>query len=214
MPGTPSFPSARAVVVSRVEGNQIPYYVCSLTLRSYLEMQACLLEGAYHSAARSLRWLFEMNVIGAVACVNPSLIDRQYSSERPLVIEEFEQLLERCDAGENTIGRAKHRVIFEEFSLPSDDSSSLYSDLCKYVHLSKISFDKKLTWPNLQYIAEKFEEISHFALKTIDLVFWMESKMCLCFDKGTKQALRFFLKDYGALNEYIPLTISLISCLS
>lgn len=200
--------------ILRVEGARIPYYVCHLTLRNYLEMQACLLEGAYHSAARSLRWLFEMNVIGTTACVNPSLLDTQYSSEEPIDLEEFEQLLERCDTEEITIGRGKRKRIFDEFSLPSDDLSLLYSDLCKYVHLSKISFDKALTWPNLQYIPEKFDEVFHFALKTIDLVFWMESKMCLCFDEDTEQALKFFLKDHDGLNQYIPLAVSLISSLS
>jgi len=197
--------------IFRVEKAGIPYYVCHLTLRDYLEMQACLLEGAYHSAARSLRWLFEMNVIGTTACVNPSLLDMEYNSEGHLDLGEFEQLLERCDMEEITIGRAKRRRIFDEFSLPADDLSLLYSNLCKYVHLSKISFDKALTWPNLQYIPEKFDEIFNIALKTIDLVSWMESKMCLCFDKGTKQALKLLLKDHDNLNQYLPLTVSLIS---
>jgi hypothetical protein len=200
--------------IFRVEGNKIPYYVGSLTLRNYLEMQACLLEGAYHSAARSLRWLFEMNVVGATACVNPSLLDEQFGSKAPTDQEEFERLLERCDTEEITIGRGKRKRIFGEFSLPSEDLSLLYADLCKYVHLSKISFDKSLTWPNLQYIPEKFDEVFHFALRTIDLVLWMESKMCLCFDKGTTQALRYFLKNHDGLNQFIPITIKLISSLN
>lgn len=194
-----------------VEGNKIPYYVSSLTLRNYLEIQACLLEGAYHSAARSLRWLFEMNVIGAVACANPSLLDDQYGSNAPMDLEEFERLLERCDTEEIAIGRGKRKRIFDEFSLPSEELCLLYSDLCKYVHLSRISFDKELDWPNLQYISEKFDEIFHLALATIDLIFWMESKMCLCFDRGTTQALRYFLKDHDGLNQFLPMTIRLIS---
>jgi hypothetical protein len=203
-----------AADIFRVERARVPYYVCHLTLRNYLEMQACLLEGAYHSAARSLRWLFESNVIGSTACVNPSLLDTQYRSEGPIDLEEFEQLLERCDTEEITIGRGKRKKIFDEFSLPSDDLSLLYSDLCKYIHLSRISFDKTLTWPNLQYIPEKFDEVFHYALRTIDLVFWMESKMCVCFNKGTAQALKYFLRDRDGLNKHIPMTIKLISSLN
>jgi hypothetical protein len=124
-----------AFEISQVEGACIPYYICSLTLRNYLEMQACLLEGAYHSAARSLRWLFEINVVGATASVDASLLDPQYSSG-PIDLEEFERLLEKVDEGKLRITRGKRKEIFDQFSLPSDDLALLYSDLCKYVHLS------------------------------------------------------------------------------
>jgi len=198
--------------IFEVEGARIPYYVCSLTLRNYLEMQACLLEGAYHSAARSLRWLFEINVVGTTACVDASLLDQQYSSG-PIDLEEFERLLAKVDEEKLTIGRGKRKKIFDQFSLPSDDLMLLYSKLCKYVHLSRISFDKTLDWPNLQYIPEKFDEIFQIALKTLDLIFWMESRMLICFDKGTAQALKYFLRDDDGLNQYLPMAVSLISSL-
>jgi len=38
--------------------------------------------GAYHSAGRSLRWLYEANLAGATACFNPSLLDNQYKGKR------------------------------------------------------------------------------------------------------------------------------------
>lgn len=124
------------------EGVSVPYYVCSLTLRNYFEIQACLLEGAYHSAARSLRWLFEVNVVGTTSCVDASLLDPQYSPG-PIDLEEFEELLEKVDEEKLRITRGTRKKIFDQFSLPSDDLALLYSDLCKYVHLSQISFDKK-----------------------------------------------------------------------
>jgi len=198
---------------SKVESAEIPYYISHLTLRNHLEMQACILTGAYHSAARSLRWLFEMNVIGATACVKPVLLDYHLSATRGINLSAFEKFLERCDTGEVKIGKKKYQTIFDQFKLPSKDLLSLYSDLCKYVHPSKISFDKDLTWPNLQYIPEKFDEIFLFATKTLDLVFWMQSKMCLCFDGGIVQALKYFLKDDDGLNQYLPMTVLLLSSL-
>lgn len=201
-----------AFEISQVEGVRVPYYVCALTLRNYFEIQACLLEGAYYSAARSLRWLFEINVVGTTACIDASLLDPQ-QSHGPIDLEEFEKLLEKVDEGKLRITGATHRKIFDQFSLPSDDLALLYSDLCKYVHLSQISFDKALDWPNLQYIPEKFEEIFQITFRTLDLIFWMESRMLTCFDKSTAQALKYFLKDYDGLNQYLPMAVSLISSL-
>ena len=174
-------------------------------------MQACILEGAYHSAARSLRWLFEINMIGATAIVKPILLDFHLSATQSLNLSEFENLLEQCDKEEISISKGKRKTIFDQFKLPSKDLMALYSDLCKYVHLSKISFDKTLDFPNLEYVPEKFDEIFPLAMQTIDFVFWMECKMCLCFKGGTAEALKFFLKDDDGLNHYIPLTMELIS---
>jgi hypothetical protein len=170
-------------------------------------MQACLLEGAYHSAARSLRWIYEANLVGATSCINPALLGNQINVTAPMELEEFEALLGRIDAGV----KIDRRKIFEDFSLPTNDLQKLYSDLCKCVHLSIVSFDKTLDFPNLQYVPEKFDEIFPTIVKTLDLVFWMESKMCLCYDGGTSEALRYYLKDHDGLNKYVPMTISLIS---
>jgi hypothetical protein len=203
-----------ATSISQVEKSKIPYYICHLTLRNYLEMQACILEGAYHSAARSLRWLFEINMIGAVAVVKPILLDFNLSATKGLNLSEFEKVLEQCDKEEIKIGKGKRKTIFDQFKLPTEDLMTLYSDLCKYVHLSKISFDKTLDFPNLQFVPEKFDEIFPLAMRTLDFVFWMECKMCLCFKDGTAEALKFFLKDDDGLNHYIPLTLKLISKLT
>ncbi len=91
------------------EGASIPYLVCSLTLRNYLEIQACLLEGAYPSAARSLQWLFEINGVGTAACVDASLLDPQYSSG-PIDLEEFKRILGKVDEGKLRITRGKRKL--------------------------------------------------------------------------------------------------------
>jgi hypothetical protein len=199
--------------IFNVEGEKIPYYVCQLTLRSFLEMQACIFEGAYHSAARSLRWLFEINMIGATACIKPILLEHHFNAKKGISLSEFEKFLDRIDKNEVSIGKGKRKTIFDQFKLPTEKLQSLYSDLCKYTHLSKISFDKELTWPNLQYIHEKFDEIFVLATKTLDLVFWMQSRMCLCFDGGTIKALKYFLKDNDGLNQYLLMTVNLLSSL-
>ena len=202
-----------AADIFRVEGAQIPYLVSHLTARNYLEMQACILEGAYHSAARSLRWLYEINLIGATACIKPILLDHHFSATKGLTLPEFEEFLENIDEDVIRFGNGKRATIFKQFKLPVNDLMSLYTDLCKYVHLSKISFDKELTFPSLQYISEKFDEVFLFLRRTLDLAFWMQSRMCLCFNGKTAKALKGFLEDSDKLNQYLPITISLISSL-
>jgi hypothetical protein len=64
--------------IYRSDNYLLPYYLGSLSVRSFLEFQATLLEGAYFSAGRTLRWLYETNVAGASACENPFLLDREY----------------------------------------------------------------------------------------------------------------------------------------
>jgi len=189
---------------------QLPYYVCTLTIRNFLELQANLFQGAYQSAGRTLRWLYEANLTGATACINPSLLDGNFKESTSIKLDEFENWLDRYDKQEVRLMR---KQIFDSFGLPSDDLNNLYSDLCKYIHVSKVSFDKRLDWPKLQYIQEKFDEVFELMKKTLDLVFWMESRMLLCYDRETSKALKGFLEDSDFLNQYIPLTVSLISSL-
>jgi len=186
----------------------LPYYVCILTLRMFLELQANLLQGAYHSAARSLRWFYEANIAGATACINPYLLNAEYKGKSELSTEEFEEWLDLYDRQEVRLMR---KSILEAFRLPTEELDSLYSVLCKYIHVSKLSFDKKLDFPKLQYISEKFDEMFALTMKTMDLVLWMQSSMLLCYKNGTAEALKWFLKDWGSINEYIPMTKSLIS---
>lgn len=194
--------------IFRVDGAAIPYYICALTARTYLEFQASLLQGAYHSAGRSLRWLYEANLAGATACIDPSLLDNQFSHRKTISLDEFEEWLKLYDKNKRKLNRPK---IFEAFGLPVGELQNLYSDLCKYSHVSKISFDKKLDWPNLQYIPEKFDEMFALTRKTLDFILWLECNMLLCYDEETKEALEKFLKNYGPLASYIPMTTKLLS---
>ena len=88
----------------------IPYYICSLTLRVYLEFQANLFQGAYHSAGRSLRWLYEANLAGATACIKPALLDSEFKGKNTMDLDEFEEWLTLCDKGERMLYR---KQIFE-----------------------------------------------------------------------------------------------------
>ena len=196
--------------IYRAENAGLPYYVCTITIRAFLEMQANIFQGAYHSAGRSLRWLYENNVAGATACVNPSLLDDQYAGSTSLSLDEFETWLDRYDKNDVKL---KRRDIFDYFGLPSADLNNLYYDLCKYVYVSRVSFDKEHDWPKLQYVQEKFDETFELLKKTMDLIFCMQSKMLLCYNGSTAGALKHFLNDRDSLNRYIPLTVSLISSL-
>jgi len=196
-----------------IDQAEIPYFISSLTHRHYLEMQACIFEGGYFSAARSLRWLYEINLIGSTACIKPILLDQNFSATTGLTLSEFEDLLEKIDSGEIKFGKGKRKNVFNQFKLPTVQLLDLYTDLCKYVHLSKISFDKEYTWPNLQYIPEKFDDIFLLAKNTTDFILLMQSKMCLCYNGGTVGNLKNFLKMSDSIQTYIPLTTSLIKSL-
>lgn len=200
-----------ATDILRTEQATLPYYVCHLTLRIFLELQASLFQGSYHSAARSLRWLYEANIAVATACINPFLIDERYEGKSELSLEEFEKWLDLYDRHDATLPRKK---ILEAFGLPTEELDDHYSVLCKYMHISKLSFDKKLDWPKLQYIPEKFDEMFELTIKTMDLVLWMQSKMLLCYNDETAGALKGVLEDWESINEYIPLTVSLLSGLN
>ena len=125
-------------------------------------------------------------------------------------LDEFEEWLTLCDKGERKLYRNQ---IFEAWKLNRKELQELYSDLCKYIHISKKSFDKELTWPNLQYIPEKFDEIFALARKTMDLVLWLECKMLLQFNEGTEGALRGVQKNLSALASSNPMTMELLSSL-
>jgi len=70
-----------------------------------------------------------------------------------------------------------------------------------------------MTWPNPQYLPEKFDEVFAISMKTIDLIFWLECKMLLQFNEGTKEALRKLCKDLSTLTSSIPMTMDLLSSL-
>ena len=52
----------------------------------------------------------------------------------------IENWLDRYDNQEVQLRRTK---ILDSLGLPLNDSNELYVDLCKYIHISKFSFDKK-----------------------------------------------------------------------
>jgi len=125
-------------------------------------------------------------------------------------LKEFEEWLTLYDKGEKKLRR---KQILEALGLPVEELQKLYSDLCKYVHLSEVSFDHEMTWPNIQYLPEKFDKVFVQLMKTIDLIFWLECKMLLQFNGKTKQALRNFRKNLNSLITSIPMTKDLLSSL-
>jgi hypothetical protein len=186
----------------------MPYFVCQLSLRSFLEVQASLFSGAYHSAGRTLRWLYEANLAGAAACVNASLLDNAYSGVANLSSDEFVDWLDRYDNREVQLGR---KNIFDFCGLTAEPLNVLYADLCKYSHISKMSFDREETHPNLQYLENRFDETFGVMAKTLDFILLMESKMLLCWNHGTVGALKTLFNAKDPLNKHFPMTTTLIA---
>ena len=194
-----------------VERKDLPYFVCSLSLRNFLEAQASLFGGAYNSAGRTLRWLYEANLAGAAACIKPLLLDNTYDDSSSLTSDEFVNWLDRYDNREVQLRR---KDILNFCGLPEAQLNMLYSDLCKYSHISKMSFNREETHPNLQYLPDRFDEAFTIMAKTLDFTLSMESKMLLCWDHGTVGALKILFNAKCSLNKYFPMTTTLISGLS
>jgi hypothetical protein len=193
-----------------VERKDLPYFVCSLSLRNFLESQASLFGGAYNSAGRALRWLYEANLAGAAACIKPSLLDEAYEDSESLTSDEFVNWLDRYDNREVQLSR---RNIFDSCSLPTEQLNVLYADLCKYSHISKMSFNREETHPNLHYLPDRFDETFEIMTKTMDFTLLMESKMVLCWNHGTVGALKYMFNTKNPLNRYFPMTTTLINSL-
>jgi len=85
--------------IYRVDAIDLPFFITQLTVRTFLEFQACIFEGAYYSAGRTLRWLYETNLTGATARIHPILLDKSYSAISTLDLEQFEKYLEKYDEG-------------------------------------------------------------------------------------------------------------------
>lgn len=111
-------------LIYREEGAGIPYYISALTVRTYLEFQANLFQGAYHSAGRSLRWLYEANLVGATACIEPSLLAEQFRGKESIKLNEFEKWLSLYDKRR----RLERSKILEALGLPREEYKKLYSD--------------------------------------------------------------------------------------
>ena len=147
--------------------------------------------------------------MGAVACIAPSLLDEGYCG-RKMELKEFEEWLTLYDKRAKKLYREK---ILKALGLPVEELQKLYSDLCKYVHISERSFDHRMIWPNIQYLPEKFDEVFALLMKTIDLIFWLECKMLLQFNGKTKKALRAFREHLDSFITKIPMTMRLLSSL-
>jgi hypothetical protein len=193
-----------------VETEDLPYFVCSLSLRSFLEVQASLFSGAYHSAGRTLRWLYETNLAGSAACLNASLLDNAYSSTSNLSSDEFVDWLERYDNREVQLSR---KSIFDFYKLTAEPLNMLYADLCKYSHVSTVSFDRAETHPNLQFLENRFDETFGIMTKTLDFSLLMESKMLLCWNHGSVGALKNMFSKSDPLKKYFPMVTDLITAL-
>lgn len=193
-----------------VERKDLPYFVCSLSLRNLLESQASLFGGAYNSAGRALRWLYEANLAGAAACFKPSLLDEAFDDSESLTSDEFVNWLDRYDNREVQLSR---RNILNFCDAPAGPLNVLYADLCKYSHISKMSFNREETHPNLQYLPDRFDETFGIMAKTIDFTLLMESKMLLCWNHGTVGALKYMFNVKNPLNRYFPMTTNLINSL-
>jgi len=176
--------------IARAEGSKIPYFTAAISARSYLGFMYNLLFGDYHSAARSLRWLYETNLAAAAALISPELLHKEFSGKSSIDISQFDNWLDLYDKREVKFRR---KCVLKGLGLPVKDLNDLYSHLCKHTHISKVSYDGK-TWPKLYFDEEKFDEIYFLTMRTLDLILLLLCHMLLLFNGETKTALKKYLK--------------------
>jgi hypothetical protein len=198
------------IIATSAKGAEIPAHIIPLISRAYLEMKACLLGGAYQSVARTLRWMFEASMVGAVSCVSANLLKKCY--ENTLSFEQFTDLIHELD---NRKLHLRRKEIYEKLGLLTTDMTKLYADLCKYSHVSRESVDLAYHWPNLQFLSDQFDKLYNLVLRTMDFVFYMESKLCVHFD-GENMNIKLALKKLFDPNYYptlsmLPLTSKLVN---
>ena len=89
------------------EGDDLPYFMCSLSVKNFLEVQSSILSTAYNSVGQMLRWLYEANLAGAAGCINPSLLDTAYSCSQKLTGQQFSDWLSNYDDGKSKFREKK-----------------------------------------------------------------------------------------------------------
>jgi hypothetical protein len=190
----------------------------SFLVQEWLSFMLCNYVGAYSSASRTLRWIYESTLAATMALTNPSLLLCKPTSH-PLTYEAFRSWLWKYD------NRAVHfprKESLKAIGLNLKEQlryNGLYSMLCKYSHISAKHFSIPEPIPDLVFNLEDFDVVSRYAYRTMDLAFFCIVKSII--SQWRSQDVRGFFEGYfdwfDALHAFavrrdrFPLTIKLLS---
>lgn len=152
---------------------KVPYYANMLCIRSYLGFTYSLLFGDYASSARVLRWIYEACLSASAACINGQILTGDARDSGYLSFVKFNNWLRDLDQRKVKFVRSHRRNTLRLLGLSSteiDDAEKLFGNLCKHVHISSISFNRRYVGiPDLTLDFRDFSRIHCLNTKTIDL---------------------------------------------
>ncbi len=163
-----------------------------------------LLSGAHSAAARTLRWILETTLGATVAVVDGSILDNS-KPHAPLSVAGFQNWLRKYDSNNRQFRLHRDKILLTLGASQAElsDEQRLYSDLCKYSHLSETSFIKRVKsgWfdVGLNTNYPLFDRVYVLALRTADYILF---SIIQAFAKITQMDDQYvgFIDSYGFHN--------------
>lgn len=191
----------------------------SFLIPEWLSFMLCDYLGAYSSAARTLRWIYESALASAVATLDGSLL--LGGTPKSLTKSQFRKWLWKYDHQKMTNVSFPRKNALRVIGLPSMDQTryiELYSTLCKFSHVSEKHFVHPEPIPDLVFNLKQFDAVSRYAYKTMDLAFFCVIKAILSqwHSDDVNNFFHGYLGSYSARQIYsvrrdrFPLTIGLL----
>ncbi len=146
----------------------------SLLIPEWLAFMLCNFTGAYPTAARTLRWIFESGIASTAAVLDRSLLIENSHSKKPLSSHQFREWLRDYDNQRVSLGRTKRDRILERIGLTATERATAretFETLCKFVHISSRHFSY-IRVPDITMNLPNFNRISKLAYRTMDLVLY------------------------------------------
>lgn len=174
---------------------KVVYYINMMCIRSYLGFTYSLLFGDYASSARVLRWIYEACLSASAACINGKILTGSARDSGYLGFTKFSNWLRDLDQRKVKFVRSHRKNILKLLGLSSTeigDADDLYKNLCKHVHISSISFNRRYVGiPDLTLDFREFSKIHRLNTKTMDLSMFAILKSYASIDD-----IKGFLKSY------------------
>jgi hypothetical protein len=129
----------------------------------------------YSSSARTLRWILESGLSTYAACKNGYLLtNNQSDRDRRLSYTKYIRWLKKIDNRQLKFTGPNRINILRSLGFnPNEvkEAEKLYSNLCKHIHLSQISFNMDyVEIPDLTVVLEEFSTIYRLNCKSMDIV--------------------------------------------
>jgi len=153
---------------------KVVVHINRLVELTYLGFMYSMLFGDYFSSARSLRWIYEGGLAAFGASRDGEVLTGDHNDSGYLSIAKFERWMRDLDlrkprAKFGPTNRERILMLLGLSQEERDRYKGLYSDLCRYSHLSKISLRRDTLVPNLTIDLREFSRVYRMNVRTMDL---------------------------------------------